>query len=296
MLNGQRRTRPFATDVYSMEEANVIVFGVILGRRAAESVEAIRNASWFIETYDMELRKNLLENVKIYDIGNIEVKGYEVLDRITEVVSSITSSGKIPLMLGGGHLSTYFALKGLPTRPTLIVFDAHCDLRESYLDEKIIELDYMDENIQVDKLLNDATWLRHASDKNLFERAVVIGVRSGDEEQIEYAKRHGISLITPSSLSTKAGLVRIGKKLLRITYRSPVYISLDVDVFDPSFAPAVDHPEPGGIGFREFRYLVDKIKGRIVGIDAVCLRKIDGNEITEFLVARSLFHILSRIR
>lgn len=287
--------RPFATNLYSFDGAKVVVFGVILGRRAQESVEAIRNASWFIEVYDIELKRNLLENVKVHDAGNIEIKSYGSLERITENVSSITSKGKIPLMLGGGHLSTYFALKGLPVRPTLVVFDAHCDLREKYIDEKIIELDYMEDDAAVDNILNDATWLRHASEDGLFKRAMLLGVRSGDEEQVAYAKKKGMVLITPEMISSRRKLTSVVKSLSRITSNSPVYISLDVDVFDPSLAPAVDHPEPGGITFREFRYLIDRIKGKIIGMDAVCLRKLNENEVTEFLTAKSIFHMLSRI-
>lgn len=286
-------SRPLITNLYGREESNVIAFGVILGRKAAESVNAIRDASWFIETFDITSKRNLLERARIYDIGDIKLTSYNDLENITKTTSSILSEGKLPLMLGGGHLATYYALKAMPKDVVLVVFDAHCDLRESYMDEKIIELDYINESAVVDKRLNDATWLRWASEEMLFKKVAVLGVRSGDEEQLAYAKKKGILLITSEKLLSQNGLGAATKVLSTLTKGRKVYLSLDIDAFDPSIAPAVDHPEPPGIGFREFAKLVRSIKGKIIGCDVVCLRKIPDNEITEFLAARAIFEILS---
>ncbi|PUA31739.1 MAG: hypothetical protein B9J98_05310 [Candidatus Terraquivivens tikiterensis] len=285
--------RPLLTNIYSREESNVVAFGVILGKKAEESVRAIRDASWFIETFDITSRRNLLERARVYDVGDIRPASYADLDCITKTASSILLEGKLPLMLGGGHLATYYALKAMPRDVTLVVFDAHCDLRESYIDEKIVELDYIGEDVEVDKRLNDATWLRRASEEKVFKRAVVLGVRSGDEEQLDYSKKAGIPLITSERLLSKKGLNAAVRTLYKLTRGKKVYVSLDVDVFDPSIAPAVDHPEPSGIGFREFTKLVRSIKGKIVGCDVVCLRKIPDNEVTEFLAARAVLELLS---
>lgn len=287
-------SRPLITNLYSREESNVIAFGVILGKKAAESVKAVRDASWFIETFDITSKRNLLEKVKVYDIGDIKPTSYAELDNVTKTASSILLEGKLPLMLGGGHLATYYMLKAMPKDLTLVVFDAHCDLRESYMDEKIVELDHISDDVAVDKRLNDATWLRWASEEAMFKKAAVLGVRSGDEEQLAYAKKKGISLITSEKLLSRKGLNAAIRILSTLTRGKKVYVSLDIDVFDPSIAPAVDHPEPSGIGFREFTKLVRSIKGKIVGCDVVCLRKISDNEVTEFLAARAIFEILSR--
>ncbi|MEM2910355.1 MAG: arginase family protein [Nitrososphaerota archaeon] len=287
-------SKPLITNLYSREESNVIAFGVILGKKAAESVKAVRDASWFIETFDIISKRNLLERAKVYDIGDIKPTSYAELDNVTKTASSILLEGKLPLMLGGGHLATYHALKAMPKEVTLVVFDAHCDLRESYIDEKIVELDYIGEDVAVDKRLNDATWLRWASEEGMFKKAAVLGVRSGDEEQLAYAKKKGISLITSEKLLSQKGLNAAIRILSTLTRGKKVYVSLDIDVFDPSIAPAVDHPEPSGIGFREFTKLVRSIKGKIVGCDVVCLRKISYDEVTEFLAARAIFEILSR--
>ncbi|MCL7398764.1 MAG: arginase family protein [Thaumarchaeota archaeon] len=284
--------RPLITNIYSREESNVIAFGVILGRKAAESVNAIREASWFIEVFDIASKRNLLERARVYDIGDIKLTSYDDLKNVTKTTSSILSEGKLPLMLGGGHLATYHALKAMPKDVILLVFDAHCDLRESYMDEKIVELDYINESTMIDKKLNDATWLRWASEEKMFKKAAVIGVRSGDEEQLVYAKKNGILLITSEKLLSRNGLNAAAKILSNLTKGRKVYLSLDIDVFDPSIAPAVDHPEPLGISFREFTKLIKSIKGRIVGCDVVCLRKIPDNEVTEFLAARAIFEIL----
>lgn len=285
--------RPLITNLYSKEESNVIAFGVILGRRAAESINAIRDASWFIETFDITSKRNLLERARVYDIGDIKLTSYDDLENVTKTVYSILSEGKFPLMLGGGHLATYYALKAIPNDTVLLVFDAHCDLRESYVDEKIIELDYINENVTVDKRLNDATWLRWASEEALFKKVAVLGVRSGDEEQLVYARKKGIFLITSEKLLSRNGLSAATRTISALTKGKKVYLSLDMDVFDPSIAPAVDHPEPLGIGFREFTKLIRSIKGRIIGCDVVCLRKIPDDEVTEFLAARAIFEILS---
>jgi len=88
----------------------------------------------------------------------------------------------------------------------------------------------------------------------------------------------------------------VQKKIQEFSEDSRIYITLDVDVFDPSIAPAVHQPEPDGIYFLEFKSLLRAISGSIVGFDVCCLKPIKGNQITEFLVTRVLFEILSLVK
>ncbi len=279
--------RKFFTDLYSREEANVIAFGVPLGKDSLSALDAIRETSWFVEPFDADKKKSLLQNVKIFDEGNLELGN---LDEVTKKISEITAAGKIPLMFGGNHLSSLFSIPTLPKDTKVLVFDAHGDLKNEYDDEKIRD---MNGNF-FDKKTNDATWLRRLVEKIDPKNIFLIGLRSFDEDELNFLQANKINFV--SARSAKDKMHEIKTALWHWTTDSNIYISLDIDVFDPSIAPAVDYPEPDGLLFDHFKSVVGDINGKIVGIDTCCLNPIAGNQVTEFLAVRSIFEILNLIK
>ncbi len=279
--------RKFFTDLYTKEEANIIAFGVPLGRNSTAELDAIRNTSWFVEPFDADKQKSLLQNVKIFDEGNLELGS---LDEVTKKISEIISASKIPLMFGGNHLSSLFSIPALPKDTKVLVFDAHGDLKDEYEDEKIRG---MNENF-FDKKTNDATWLRRLTEKINPQNIFLIGLRSFDEDELNFLQANKINFVTANSAKERPNEIRTA--LWHFTEDSNVYISLDVDVFDPSIAPAVDYPEPNGLLFSEFQQMVSEINGKIVGIDTCCLNLIMENQVTEFLVVRAIFEMLSLVK
>ncbi|HLC59711.1 MAG TPA: arginase family protein [archaeon] len=276
--------------MFKEEESDVIVFGVPLGKFSNEELEAIREASWFVEPYDVDRRINLLENVRVFDSGNIKLKS---LDDITEMTNHILEKNKIPLMLGGNHLSSLFALKAFPKDMKIITFDAHSDLKFDYIDEKLVEMGTVGKKKMVDSKINDSTWLRRHCEHGEPRNVMSIGMRSADEDDVEFAKESGLAFYTSEDIRNR--MDEIKQMVNQFTNQSNVYVSLDIDVFDPGIAPAVDYPEPAGIDFNEFKKLINSIEGKIVGLDVCCLKPIKNNQITEFLAVKSIFEILGKI-
>ncbi len=282
--------KKFLADMFNEKESNVIVFGVPLGKNGKKEIDSIRDVSWFVETYDLDKKIDMLEDVRIFDSGDLKKPS---LKEITERTKKIIESGKIPFILGGNHLSSLYSIQAVPTDTKLVVFDAHCDLKNEYMDEKIKEMGILGEKNVVNKKTNDATWLRRLCELRNPKSIIVLGVRSGDEEEIKFMKENSILYYTSNDIKNNMNEVRL--ILHQFTKLSKVYVSLDVDVFDPSIAPAVDHPEANGINFDHFKELLSVIYGEIIGMDVCCLRPMKDNQITEFLTVRAIFEILRKI-
>lgn len=277
----------FVTDVFSEEQANVVVFSVPLGRNANEHIEALREASRFVEFFDVDSGENLLEDARIYDMGSVELDKRD-LEKISETVQEIRKKKRIPLMLSPAHLSTYYALKGLDGRFKLIVFDAHTDLHDRYRNEKTVEA-----NESGDERFNDATWLRRSLEDVPSGDIVLVGLRSITEDVMRFLEKEKITYFT--STDVKETTKEVESAIADFSKESNLYISLDMDCFDPGIAPGVSWPEPDGILFSHFKQLIRGVRGRIIGADLVCFRHLRESQVTEFLAMRSIFEILGRI-
>jgi agmatinase len=276
--------REFAISHFEEKEANVIFFGIDYTKDSKELLKKIREVSYFIEPFDFH-GNNLLENVRLFDAGDFKIKSFEVVSR---KFIKIRKENKIPFMLSRGHLPSFYTTKNLK-REKLIVFDAHADCKNEYIDE-IISFD-ADKN-KNEKKFNGSTWLRRLLENSKIE-ALLIGSRSFDEEEIIFIKDKGVKIFT--SLDIIRNKLLVLDKISRFTKGSEIYISLDLDVFDPSILPATDFPEPGGLTYFDFVDIIEAIKGKLIGADVCCLKPIENNRISEFLVIKSIFHILSKV-
>jgi agmatinase len=247
---------PFISCEADFDESEIVLFGVPFdgtvsnrpGTRFAPN--RIRIESDAIETYS-PYQNSDLENYKIHDAGDIPIphgNTKKTLDFIETQMKSILSTNKKPLMIGGEHLITYPAIKALQTKhPNLHVihFDAHTDLRESLYGETLSHATVMK---RVCELLGD---------NRLFQ----FGIRSGLKEEFEYSKKH--QYIEIAGVST---ITQIAQKLHNV----PIYISLDVDVLDPSIMPGTGTPEAGGLFYKELLSALLSLKSlHIVGADIV---------------------------
>lgn len=252
---------PFIESTYlsakvSFEEAEVVILGCPYdgsatfrpGARFGPS--AIRKASWGIETYSPHLHRDL-EALSIHDMGDLELPlGEKSLSfsLIRKAIQKILSSKKFPVLLGGDHLITLPILKEVvKVYPDLhlLQLDAHADLREEYLGETLSHSTVM------------RRILEHLKKGRLFQ----MGIRSGTEEELKWA-REMKSLISPDMSSLRSLVNRLKGK--------PIYLSLDLDLFDPSLIPGVGTPEPGGINFQQFISIIKEIsKLHVIGFDIV---------------------------
>jgi agmatinase len=211
---------------------------------------AIRRASWGIETFSPYFQRDLSQ-CSIHDMGDLELPLGEKkisLGLIRNGLGKVLSEKKFPILLGGDHLITLPIIEEILTvypRLHLLQIDAHTDLREDYLGEPLSHSTVMRKVVD------------HLGEGRLFQ----IGIRSGTEEEFKLARKmKSIVSLEPSSLGSMTKRLR----------NQPVYITLDLDVFDPSLMPGVGTPEPGGLTFPEFIFLLKKLQAlHVIGFDIV---------------------------
>ena len=278
----------FLCDLLTPEEANIIVFGVPIGKDSKKVLTSLRRVSDFVETFDLDKKRNIFDNIKMADTGDLELKK---LDEITEKCEEILKLGKIPLMLGRGHLASLFSLKAFTEDVKVVIFDAHADLKDKY--DHPMMTSYYKSIIKDDSLFkfNGATWLRRFCESRKND-VFLLGVRSCDEFEFEYMKKRNIMCFTPDRIRKE--MKKVKEEMSNFLDGSKFYVSFDIDFFDPSIAPAVEYLEPNGLLFHEFFDLIEPFgRGKLVGLDLICQKYLPNNQITDFLATRIVIEILS---
>ena len=249
-----RNVHTFIACDHEYEESDIVLFGAPFdgttsyrpGTRFASA--AIRNESYGIETYSPYQDKDLLDK-KIFDGGDLEFgfgNTQRVIDTIEEMTKQILDDGKKPLMVGGEHLVTLGSVKAVVEKyPDLhiIHFDAHADLRDDYLGEKLSHASVMR---RCHELVGDG---------KIFQ----FGIRSGDREEFLWAKDHVFT-----QKFNLEGIEKLAQKL----EGKPVYLTIDLDVLDPSVFPGTGTQEAGGVTFMELMgALTEVFKLNVVAMD-----------------------------
>ena len=204
------------------------------------------------------------------DAGDLALPPDQAFAVIESAVGSLLDQGQRPLSLGGDHSITYPILRAFGKRiPNLTVvhFDAHPDL-----------YDELDGNRH-----SHACPFARMMEEGCAKRLIQLGIRTMNAHQRQQAQRFGVEVIEIR------GLPALDK--LKLT--GPVYISFDVDVLDPAFAPGISHREPGGMSVREALNHLHAITGTIVGADLVEYNpKQDVSQLTAMVCGRLLKEIL----
>jgi len=240
----------------SYKESEVVIIGLPFdstssfrpGSRFAPN--QIRTISYNLETYSPYLERDL-ESIAITDYGDLELPFGNVMktiEVIEETASKLINDDKKVVYIGGEHTITYPIIKAYKKKLgnlKVIQFDAHCDLREDYLGDRFSHATVM-------RLI-----VEEIGEKNIFQ----LGIRSGTKDEFEYMKKLA-SLYHFSKDS-------ITKLLSNIKDDDNIYITVDMDVFDPSNAPGVGTPEAGGIDFAQFIEVIKMLDVNVVGFDIV---------------------------
>jgi len=255
MLN--RNVETFLGCEASYEDAAIVLFGAPFdsttsyrpGTRFAS--RAMRQESYGLETYSPYQRRDLADYA-VFDSGDLELPfgdPVEPLRMIRERTKTILDSGKLPFLIGGEHLVTLGAVEAVFAKyPDLhiIHFDAHADLREDYLGNRLSHACVIQ---RCWELLGDG-------------RIAQFGIRSGDRTEFEWSheSRH-----VHTQLFDFTGLSHI----LDTIGDKPVYLTVDLDVLDPSIFPGTGTPEAGGVSFPD---LLDALflvlsQSNVVGCD-----------------------------
>lgn len=233
---------------------------------------AIISASQNLELWDEELGKETCE-VGIHTFGELEPASSpeDMLERLEQVADRLVKDGKFTVMLGGEHTLSLGMVKALADKhPSLSVLalDAHADLRDSYAGTPY----------------SHACVMRRISE---IVPMVGVGVRSLSREEALFAEDNSIPLYSPEEMRTK------GNELLSMLTEE-VYVTIDLDVLDPSIMPSVGTPEPGGLLWSETLAFLREVaqKKKVIGFDVVELCPIPGNPAPDFTAAKLTYRFL----
>ncbi|MCL1902989.1 MAG: agmatinase [Oscillospiraceae bacterium] len=266
-LNKQITSDRFIGCDSDYQDADIVLFGAGFdgttsyrpGARFGGKV--IRAESYGLESYSPYLNKELTD-IKVFDSGELELpfgNTEKTLLTIYKAQKQILNDNKIPVMLGGEHLVTLPAIEACSQKYPdlrLIHFDAHTDLRDEYLGEK----------------LSHACVMRRCWEVLGDNRIYSFGVRSGTREEFEWGEKH-IHLSKEYAMPTISSFLpnfTEGFDVVNSLGDNPVYLTIDIDVLDPSEFPATGTPEAGGVRFLELIQMIRYVCGaNIVGADLV---------------------------
>ncbi|KUK36890.1 MAG: Agmatinase SpeB [Thermacetogenium phaeum] len=259
----------------SYKEARLVLAGLPLELTVSfrpgtrEGPQAIRAASQGLEEYSPYLREDLNDHL-IFDCGDLALPFGNLqvaFQRIEALCRVLLADAKIPVFLGGEHLITFPVVKTLAEAYSglkVLHFDAHADLRDDYLGEKY----------------SHATVIRRVCEIVGAGNVYQFGIRSGTKEEFEYGR--SCTVFYPFEILP--GL----ESCLQSLEGHPVYVTVDIDVIDPAYAPGTGTPEPGGVTPQELFRVFELLEGcRIVGCDFVELAPVyDRSGITSILAAK----------
>jgi len=272
------------------EKADYIIFGVPFdvtstyrsGARFGPS--AIRHASLNIETYSFRTEIDV-EDLALHDLGDLHVSSdtKETLKMLELVVKDILEAEKTPVAIGGEHTITLGIAKGLgvkTSKTAIVSCDAHLDLRDKFMGLK----------------LSHTTFMRRINEEVKPAKIVEVGTRAICREELAYAKKAGIEFLTSQRIRTE-GSTQIAKQLKeKLSEYENVYLSVDMDVLDPAYVPAVQNPEPEGL---ETQALLDIISNicdkRVIGFDVLEIAPNYDEGVSAIQAAKVTFEMLCQL-
>ena len=245
----------------AFEKSSYVFFGVPYDRSSTYKAGsrfgpgAIRDVSANLELYSIRSDVDL-EKIPVHDMGDVDTleDSQETLKRVTSVWSELVAAGKIPIMAGGEHTITKAAVDALPNNLGLVSFDAHLDLRNEYLGEKLMH----------------ATFMRRVAERIGPNHVMEVGIRAFSKPELDFCRKSGVEVITPQELR-KATVEKTAQRIRTFLSKfAHSYMTVDIDALDPAYAPGVGNPEPDGLTTDELLTCVQASMGRnTIGIDAV---------------------------
>ncbi|AJC71778.1 agmatinase [Thermococcus guaymasensis DSM 11113] len=233
----------------------------------------IRHATLNLESYILDYDVDIAE-FPIADIGDIAVVAGDprkTADRVRETIEELkrVNPDALPILLGGEHSQTLGAVEALKPA-SYVVFDAHLDLRNSYEDNPY----------------SHACVARRISELGIKE--ALFGIRSGTKEEVEFAEENGIRWVHARDYSFDS-FVDLVESL-----PEPVYLSVDIDVFDASMVPDTGTPEAGGLSFWDVVEAIEWLTAnkRIAGFDIMEVAGTELGGVTALTAAKLMFYFI----
>ena len=285
----KKKYQHFLGESPSYKESKFVVLPVPLehtvsyGKGTSMGPSKILEASVELETYDIETKKEAIKD-GVYTVEPVELNTNldSFMNDLEKRVSSILDDSKIPIILGGEHSISAPIVKSFKNKYndlSILHFDAHLDLRKKYEGTKY----------------SHASVMRRILDELGVDKIVSLGIRSVSPEENKFindtdkVKVFYAEDVLNNSFNPE--------ELIKLLSQN-VYISFDVDVFDPAVIPSTGTPEPGGL----FWYDIIKIlralsnsKKNILGLDIVELAPDSVNHHSEFTIAKLIYKIINYI-
>jgi len=209
----------------------------------------------------------------VLDAGDITLPAEGAFIAIENAVGKLIDEGRTPVCLGGDHSITYPIVRAFGKRfadLTIVHFDAHPDLYDEFQGNRF----------------SHACPFARIMEEGCAKRLIQLGIRTMNAHQRKQADRFGVEVVEMRELPA----------LEKLKLAGPVYVSFDVDVLDPAFAPGISHREPGGMSVREAVSHLHAITGDIVGADIVEYNpKQDVSQLTAIVCAKILKEILGKM-
>ncbi|MEM0060902.1 MAG: agmatinase [Fervidicoccaceae archaeon] len=242
--------------------------------------DEIRKIAESLEWYSFISERDLTE-FGLHDEGNLVLYPGEIgksIDLISEALSDLRGEGRIPFLLGGEHTVSIASSRIVSGDCLVIVFDAHLDLRDEYLGSYV----------------NHATAMRRLWERSGSPKFAFIGTRAVSPEELEFARKEEMEIFTSRTI-WKYGSSEAVKRINRMIEEAKcVYISFDMDVVDPGFAPGVGTPEPLGLEPNAVAgMLVSLVGEKLIGFDMVEVNPMrDCGEATSALAAKLIIEAI----
>ena len=277
----------FADAESSFDESDVVLFGVSFDKTASFrsgsrfGPDAIRKASWNFESFNFHTGVDL-QDKRIHDYGNLNVDVDKdvnyVIEQVQTFARSIIKKHKIPVLLGGEHSLSAAVVQSFAKNIGILAFDAHADFRDVYQGEAY----------------NHACTLRRIADYVGDENVFLCGLRSAGKEEYNDLIKHNISFIDTYTFH-KLTSQQVIDQIISIFSNQPIYITIDIDVFDPAYAPGTGSPEPLGLNPMDVLPIIDAISPQLIGFDIMEVNPHFDHGQTAFLGAKIIRHILERL-
>ncbi len=276
----------FADAEADFKEAEIIIFGVPFEKTSSfrhgadKGPQQIRHAGWNFETFDLRTGFDL-RDIKIHDYGDLDVQNctpQEMVEHVCCCTKNILDKKKFPIALGGEHSITPGVVHAFPKNIAVVSLDAHIDFRRQYEND----------------INNHACAVRRIADHIPIENIAVVGIRSAEKEEFREAQKEGLFFLDAYTVH-KRGMKDTLQKIQSKLNDKKIYLTLDIDVVDPAYAPGTSTPEPYGLTPLQILEILDAFNQKLVGFDVVEVCPPYDHGQTALLAARFIRTVIGSI-
>jgi agmatinase len=276
----------FADAESSFLEAKYVIFGVPYDKTSSfrlganKAPKEIRKASWNFETYNFRTGFDLAD-VSFHDYGNLNVEDKnpeKMFEEVNNFTNKLVSKNKFPIAVGGEHSITPGIVKAFPKDVAVVSLDAHIDFRQNYEDSPY----------------NHACVSRRISDHVGIKNIAVLGIRSAEKKEFLEANNLGLFYIDSFEIKDN-GIKQALDRTKKYLGDKKIYLTLDIDVLDPCYAPGTSTPEPFGLSPFDIVECIDEFSKNLIGFDVVEVCPDFDNGQTALLAAKFIRSVIEAV-